>query len=198
MPATTREIEVRREHRTRRLRPRNGFAAALALAGGSLLAACAGDSGGGDAAVRADAGAAPASAAAAARSADAWFQAAVAGDVELAIEGGNALAGAMYGRYHISLSGQPAGDGGPVVISLARPDTAPPGAGSYALGESGDFDGNVEIHPGPDDYAIESGELVITAASGDALEGRYTLSARERAGSAGITVEGGFRTRAVD
>lgn len=130
--------------------------------------------------------------------ADASFQATVAGDVELTVEGANALAGARFGRYHLNFSGQQQGDGGAVIISLARADTASPQPGRYRLGEDGDFDGNIEIHPGPADYAIEEGELVITDANGDQLAGRYVFSAGERAGSATIAVEGSFQTRPVD
>lgn len=126
------------------------------------------------------------------------FQAAVSGDLEMTVVGEGALAGARYGRYHLSFSGQPGGDAGAVIISLARGDTASPGPGTYTLGEDGDFDGNIEVHPGPADYAIEGGELVITAASGDALQGRYVFSAQERGGAAAIDVEGSFQTRAAD
>lgn len=191
---------MRQEHRKQGKGVRRGTGPTVALAAlcGLLLAACGGAPADGGAATpgsgAAADGEAPAGAAAPVPGAEAWVRASVAGDVELAIEGGNALAGAMYGRYHISFSG----DAGPVIISLAREDTASPGAGSYALGEAGDFDGNVEIHPGPADYAIESGELVVTSAAGDVLEGRYALEAQERGGSARITVEGGFRTQAAD
>lgn len=134
----------------------------------------------------------------AAAAADASFRAVVTGDLDLVVEGESALAGARFGRYHFSFSGRSKGDGGIVIISFARTDTASPQAGRYRLGEGGDFDGNVEIHPGPADYAIEEGELVITDGSGDQLAGRYVFSAVERAGSATIAVEGEFQTRAVD
>ncbi|MGY1528873.1 hypothetical protein [Luteimonas sp. A649] len=132
------------------------------------------------------------------KSAGASFQAAVSGDLEMTVAGEGAIAGTRYGRYHLSFSGQPGGDAGAVIISLARGDTASPGPGTYTLGEGGDFDGNIEVHPGPADYAIDDGELVITAASGDALAGRYMFSAQERGGAAAITVEGSFQTRAAD
>lgn len=119
----------------------------------------------------------------------------VSGDLQLAMRGDSALAGARYGRYHLSFSGQPDGAAGAVVVSLARAGADAAQAGTYSLGEQGDFDGNIEIHPGPDDYGIENGELVITSAAGDVLEGRYVFSARERGGDAAIHVEGNFRTR---
>lgn len=195
---------MRQEYRKqgKGVRRGTGPAAALAALCGLLLAACGGtpaDIGVATSGSGATAGEAPSEGAAAhAPGAEAWARATVAGDVELRLERGNALAGAMYGRYHLSFSGEPSGDAGPVIISLAREDTTSPGAGTYALGEAGDFDGNVEIHPGPADYAIESGELVVTSAEGDVLEGRYVLEAQERGGSARIRVEGGFRTQAVD
>ncbi|MGY0651971.1 hypothetical protein ACW7GZ_08910 [Luteimonas sp. A537] len=186
-------------HRTRTDASRR-FGRALAVAGFcSLLVACGAAPADGAAAGSSD-GTAPAATVAPAPggAAEPGFQATVTGDRELALEGANAMSGARYGRYHLGFSGQPGGGSGPVVISLARDDTASPAPGTYALGDDDDFDGNIEIHPGPVDYAIEDGELVISSASGDALTGRYAFSARERAGTASVTVEGSFQTRAVD
>ena len=179
---------------------RRRFGRALAAAGiCGLLVAC-GAAPADDAAAGSPDGTAPAATVAAAPgpAAGPGFQATVTGDHALTLEGVNAMAGARYGRYHLSFSGQPGGGSGPVVISLARGDTASPAPGTYALGDEGEFDGNIEIHPGPVDYAIEDGELVVSAASGDELTGRYAFSARERAGTASVTVEGSFRTRAAD
>ena len=179
---------------------RRRFGRALAVAGFcSLLVACGAAPADGAAAGSSD-GTAPAATVVPAPGGAAGpsFQATVTGDLELALEGVNAMSGARYGRYHLSFSGHPGSESGPVVISLARDDTASPAPGTYALGDEGEFDGNIEIHPGPADYAIEDGELVISSASGDKLAGRYAFSARERAGTASVTVDGSFQTRPAD
>lgn len=188
---------MKHHHATMRANARHFVRHTLFLAGAcALLSACGAAPGDG-------AASAPASEAAATTRESpggtaASFEVTVTGDVEMTVAGEGALAGARYGRYHLSFSGQPVGDAGPVIISLARGDTASPGPGAYTLGEDGDFDGNIEVHPGPADYAIEDGELVITSAAGDTLAGRYVFSARERGGVAVIGVEGSFQTRAAD
>lgn len=128
-------------------------------------------------------------------SAEEGFRGSVSGDRTMTLDGSTAISGAIYGRYQFSFAGQPGEGSDPVIISLARDDADPPGPGTYSLGEDGDFDGNIEIHPGPEDYAIQDGELVINSARGDALAGRLRFTARERAGTATLAVDASFQTR---
>ena len=170
----------------------------LPLALCALLAACGGDPATGTAADGADDAAASTNTPQApANGLDASFQAVLAGEFNASVDGTSAASGARYSRYHLSLAGTTEA-GELVIISLARDDTASPGPGSYALGEDGDFDGNVEIGDGHRDFAIGSGELVITRASGDTLEGTLGFSAEERTGgpqAPTVEVEATFRTR---
>lgn len=174
----------------------------LATLAGLALAACGSSAEGdhaGTGAATANAGPADASpVAAATTAAPVSFQATVAGASQLAIEGSTALAGAAYGRYQLAFAGQGMAGEGPLLISLARDDTSAPAAATYTLGDDGEFNGTVEIHPGPAEYGIETGELVITDARGDGLSGSFTLTATELGGSDRITVHGRFHTRASD
>lgn len=160
------------------------------------MAACSGES------VVAEAGVATAQAPARTAKSDlaeaATHEVRITGAHELSMQGDSAAASARFGSFHFSFSGQPDGTTEPVIISLARAGDASPQAGAYRLGEHGDFDGNVEIHPGPEDYAIEEGELIITGAEGGALVGSYAFIARERFGEGAISVEGSFRTLLLD
>lgn len=164
----------------------------------ALLAACGGDPATGAAAD--GAGGAAASTSASQAPADALgasFQATLTGEFNGSVDGTSAASGARYGRYHLSLAGTTEA-GELVIISLARADTASPGPGSYALGEDGDFDGNVEIGDDHRDFAIGGGELVISRASGDTLEGTLAFPAQERTGdpqAPTVEVEATFRTR---
>lgn len=121
------------------------------------------------------------------------------GDLSGSLEGTSALAGAKYGSYHLSFAGTAQPGDTLAIISLARTDTQAPAPGTYTLGADGDFDGNLEIGPDHQDFAIDTGELVISRASGDALEGRLRISARERVPDDGgrgqvIEVDGSFST----
>lgn len=76
-----------------------------------------------------------------------------------------------------------AGDGLPVVvIAFARSSTDSPAPGTYALGRDGDdrLTGSVEVYGDPQrEFDITAGELVIAEARGDAMKGRFTLTAEE-------------------
>lgn len=173
----------------------------LALLAGLALAAC-GSQSANEPAVTADAGDAVATAEAVDRpgataGTPVSFQATLGGARQMGIEGSTALAGAAYRLYQLSFGGQGMAGEGPVLVSLARDDTSAPTAGSYTLGDDGDFSGTVEIYPGPAEYGIDSGELVISGARGDVLSGSFTLTAVEPEGGTRITVNGRFHTRAA-
>lgn len=168
----------------------------VAVVLGVLLASCGGQpppAESGSAAPRAE------SPAAAEDSAGSSFSFHLAGDLSGSLEGTSAVSGAAYGRYHISFAGTAQPGDTLTIVSLERADTQMPAPGSYAIGTGKDFDGNLEIGPDHLDFAIEAGELVITRASADSLEGRLRLSARERAPENGargqvIEVDGNFST----
>lgn len=174
----------------------------LALLAGLALAAC-GSQSANEPAVTADAGDAVATAGAAtdrpgaAAGTAIAFQATLTGARQMGIEGSTALAGTAYRLYQLSFGGQGMAGEGPVLVSLARDDTSAPTAGSYTLGDDADFSGTVEIYPGPAEYGIDSGELVISGARGDVLSGSFTLTAVEPEGGTRITVNGRFHTRAA-
>ncbi|MCK9489514.1 MAG: hypothetical protein M0Q42_08995 [Xanthomonadales bacterium] len=176
----------------------------LAALAGLALAACGKGSDGDNAGAGTDVAAATAgqtdvaTAAAAANTGPVSFQATVTGASQMGIEGSTALAGAAYGRYQLAFAGQGMAGEGPVLVSLARGDTSAPTAATYTLGDAGDFNGTVEIHPGPAEYLIDAGELVITDGRGDVLSGSFTLTAVELGGEASVTVNGRFHTRAAD
>lgn len=168
----------------------------LGLLCSALAVACSGESPVAEAGVAT--AQAPARAATSRAAESASHEVRITGAHELSIQGDSAVAGARFGSFHFSFAGQPDGTSEPVIISLARVGDAPPQAGTFRLGKQGDFDGNVEIHPGPEDYAIEEGELIISGADGNTLGGSYAFTARERFGDAAISVEGSFSARLLE
>jgi len=165
------------------------------------LVACGGATEDGEATSRAanPAGTSPATPAAAAPA----FRAVIEGALDRVVEGSDAVSGARYGRYHINLlsprtESQPA-----AIIAFGRPDESTPGAGTYALGDGGAFGGSVELYSDPQrEFAVDSGEIVITGAQGDQLTGTFVLTARElveeyTSTPPTIRVEGTFKTRPV-
>ncbi len=160
------------------------------------LAAC----GGGDDAALADGGNASASAAAPTAGAASSFQASVSGAVSRTVETGNAFSEAKYGRYHINLASHAEPT---MVVAFGRTDTSTPSTGNYPLDDDDWFSGTVEIYSDPQrEFDIVSGNLEITDARGDALAGRFSLTAVERSEDGGqreeIKVEGSFQTGKKD